>query len=154
MRARFILYVLIFTIGWAGFAYREAFRILDQGASATGQGTAFSAQADDPSAIHYNPAGMTQLRGVQFYIGTNLIGGHTTYNSVTGATVEGGGGVPIANPPPSQVYLTAKLQDVGLDLLKDWTVGLGVTSPFGFNIEYPLYEPGCLCHIPGSSPPD
>jgi long-chain fatty acid transport protein len=38
----------------------EGFRILDQGAAATGQGAAFSAQADDPSALHYNPAGMTQ----------------------------------------------------------------------------------------------
>jgi long-chain fatty acid transport protein len=80
---------------------------------------------------------MTQLRGIQFYIGTNLIGGHTTYHSVTGATVEGGFGAPIAHPPPSQVYLTANLQDLGLDLLKDWTVGLGVTSPYGINIEYP-----------------
>jgi long-chain fatty acid transport protein len=137
MRARFIVYVLIFTIGWVTLAHGEAFRILDQGASATGQGTAFSAQADDPSAIHYNPAGMTQLRGIQLYVGTNLIGGHTTFTGVSGVTVEGDFGGPIANPPPSQVYVTANLQDLGFDLLKDWTVGVGVTSPFGFNIEYP-----------------
>ena len=79
----------------------------------------------------------TQLQGVQFYIGTNLIGSHTTYNSVTGATVEGGFDTPIANPPPSQVYFTANLHDLGLDLLKGWTVGVGVTSPYGINIEYP-----------------
>ena len=137
MRAQFTVYVIIFTMGWGEFAYGEAFRILDQGASATGQGTAFSAQADDPSAIHFNPAGMTQLQGVQFYGGTNLIGGQTTYNSVTGSTVEGGVGGPIANPPPSQLYLTANLQDLGLVILKDWTLGMGVTSPYGINIEYP-----------------
>jgi len=137
MYLRFMVYIVMLTCGWEGLAFGEAFRILDQGASATGQGTAFSAQADDPSAIHYNPAGMTQLQGVQLYVGTNLIGGHTTYNSVTGATVEGGFDAPIANPPPSQLYLTANLQYLGLDLLKDWTVGVGVTSPFGINIEYP-----------------
>ena len=119
-------------------AFGEAFRILDQGASATGQGTAFAAQADDPSAIHYNPAGMTQLRGVQFYVGTNLISGTTTFNSFfSGNTVKGDFGGTISNPPPSQLYLTANLEDLGLDLFKDWTVGIGVTSPFGINIEYP-----------------
>ncbi len=133
----FLVFVIIFPIEWIGLAHGEAFRILDQGASATGQGTAFSAQADDPSAIHYNPAGMTQLQGIQLYVGTNLIGSQTTYNSVTGATVEGGVGASIAHPPPSQVYLTATLHDLGLDLLRDWTVGVGVTSPYGINIEYP-----------------
>src|SRR5687767_13117234 len=42
-----------------------AFRIFDQSASATAQGGAFAAQADDPSAIYFNPAGLTQLSGVQ-----------------------------------------------------------------------------------------
>ena len=130
--------VSVLSLVWTSLAYGEAFRILDQGAAATGQGTAFAAQADDPSAIHFNPAGMTQLRGVQFYAGTNLIGGHTTFNSsATNATVEGNFGGAVSNPPPSQIYLTANLQDLGVDLLKDWVVGIGVTSPFGINIEYP-----------------
>jgi hypothetical protein len=42
--------------------FASGFRILDQSASAVGQSGAFTAQADDPSALHYNPAGMTQLR--------------------------------------------------------------------------------------------
>ena len=55
-----------------------AFRIFDHSASATGQGGAFIAQADDPSAMHYNPAGMTQLHGVQVMAGGLLTGGTTT----------------------------------------------------------------------------
>ena len=137
MRIGFILSLLTLAVGWGGSAHGEAFRILDQGASATGQGTAFSAQADDPSAIHYNPAGMTQLKGVQLYFGTNLIGGHTTFTSVSGMEVEGGFGGPIVTPPPSQVYLTGSLQDLGYDFLNVWTVGVGVTSPFGIHIQYP-----------------
>ena len=137
MRAQFSTSVWILIIGWAGFANGEAFRILDQGASATGQGTAFAAQADDPSAIHYNPAGMTQLRGIQFSIGTNLVGGHTTFHRDSGEIVEGGFGGPVANPPPSQVYITADLRDLGVDHLRDWVIGLGVTTPFGIHLEYP-----------------
>ena len=132
------IFLIFLSLIWTTPAFGEAFRILDQGASATGQGAAFAAQADDPSAIHYNPAGMTQLRGVQFYVGTNLISDETTFNSFfTGNTVKGDFGGTIANPPPSQLYITANLQDLGLDLLKDWSVGIGVTSPFGINIEYP-----------------
>ena len=137
MRIESILIGLVLAVGWVGSAHGEAFRILDQGASATGQGTAFSAQSDDPSAIHYNPAGMTQLQGVQLYVGTNLIGGHTSFCPDAGVKVEGDFGGPIATPPPSQVYVTANLQELDVDLLQDWTVGIGVTSPFGIHIQYP-----------------
>ncbi|MBA2253205.1 MAG: hypothetical protein H0W13_10990, partial [Nitrospirales bacterium] len=40
-------------------------RIQSQGAAAAGMGNAVTGQANDPSAVHYNPAGMTQLAGVQ-----------------------------------------------------------------------------------------
>ncbi len=40
-------------------------RLQGQSASAAAMGNAFVAQADDPSALHYNPAGMTQLHGFQ-----------------------------------------------------------------------------------------
>jgi long-chain fatty acid transport protein len=38
--------------------YRNPF----QGAAAIAQGNAFAAQADDPTAIYYNPAGMTDAK--------------------------------------------------------------------------------------------
>src|SRR5437867_6742261 len=60
------------------------FRIVDQSASATGQASAFTAQADDASAVYYNPAGMTQLRRVQVSLGTLLIGGAPSFTSPTG----------------------------------------------------------------------
>ena len=36
-------------------------RIADQDPTATSRGNAFAATADNPSAIYYNPAGITQL---------------------------------------------------------------------------------------------
>jgi long-chain fatty acid transport protein len=122
-------------------ASAEAFRILPQGASAMGQGSAFAAQADDPSAIHYNPAGMAQLEGVQVSIGTNLVGGSVSYVSPSGIPTRGDVGGSVAIPPPSNLYLTAKLKDLGLSVLGDTVVGLGVTSPFGLNIRYPNEAP-------------
>ncbi len=111
--------------------------MLDQSASATGQGTAFAAQADDPSAIHFNPAGMTQLEGVQFSGGTVLAGANTNFNSANGTKVKGTFGGTVAHPPPSHLYLTANLGYLTNESLKDWTVGLGVTTPFGISVEYP-----------------
>jgi len=108
----------------------EGFRILDQGA-------AFSAQADDPSALHYNPAGMTQLEGIQFSAGTLLIGGSIEFKSASGGKVDGDLAGAIANPPPSTLFLTAHLPALGLTNLPNWTVGIGVTSPFALQVEYP-----------------
>ena len=44
-------------------------------------------------------------------------------------------------PPPSNIYFTARLKDLGLSALGDTVVGLGVTSPFGLNIRYPNEAP-------------
>jgi len=44
-------------------ASANGFRLVDQDAFATARGEAFVATADNPSAIYYNPAGITQLEG-------------------------------------------------------------------------------------------
>ncbi len=122
-------------------AYGESFRIMPQGAAAEGQANAFTAQADDPSAIHYNPAGMTQLHGIQVYAGTNLVGGTVSYKSPTGTDARGDLGGSVAMPAPSNLYITANLKDLGLGSLGDTVVGLGVTSPFGLKVRYPNNGP-------------
>lgn len=43
----------------------------DNGARALGRAGAFTARADDPTAIYYNPAGLTGLRGTNLYVGAN-----------------------------------------------------------------------------------
>jgi long-chain fatty acid transport protein len=121
--------------------HASGFRILDQGAAATGQSAAFTAQADDPSAIYYNPAGMTQLRGVQVYFGTNLIGGHTSFTAPNGVTARGDLNNSVAWPPPSNFYITANLKDLGLKALGDLSVGVGVTAPFGTLYRWPNNGP-------------
>ncbi len=118
-------------------SHGAGFRILDQSSSATGQGTAFAAQADDPSAIHFNPAGLTQLRGVQFSGGLLLVGAKVKFKGANGARVNGDFGGTIAWPPPTHLYLTGNLGDLGSETFKDWTVGLGLTNPFGISVDYP-----------------
>jgi long-chain fatty acid transport protein len=52
--------------GTAFQATATGFRLPDQDAFATARGEAFAATADNPSAIYYNPAGITQLEGSNF----------------------------------------------------------------------------------------
>ncbi len=121
--------------------YAQALRFQPQGAAATGQGNAFAAQADDASAIHYNPAGLSQVNGVQVVTVTTLLGGPSSSKSPTGIESRGDFGGSVASPPPSHSYVSANLGSLGWDGLSNVTVGLGLTSPFGLNTRYPLMAP-------------
>jgi long-chain fatty acid transport protein len=100
-------------------------------------GNAFSAQADDPSALHYNAAGMTQLQGLQFMAGALFVGGTTNFTSPTGATATGDRNGSAAWPPPAYTYITANLKDLGLTALGDLSAGIGLTVPFGSLTRWP-----------------
>jgi long-chain fatty acid transport protein len=138
-----VLMLFLLPITWPSAVNGASFRIMDQGAAAAGQSDAFTAQADDPSAIHYNPAGMTQLRRVQTSFGTNLIGGSTSYRNAAGQTAQGDFGGSLASPPPSNLYITANLRDLGVStpIIRNMAVGIGVTFPFGTVYRWPSSGP-------------
>ncbi len=112
-------------------------RLQGQSASAAAMGNAFVAQADDPSALHYNPAGMTQLHGFQTLFGTSLIGGTTQFTGPSGAQATGDRNGSLAYPPPGHVYLVANLKDLGFAALGDFSAGIGLNNPFGSLTRYP-----------------
>src|SRR5512135_3150752 len=74
-----VLLVLLFT---ASTSFAAGFRLPEAGAKAMGMGFAFTAQADDPSAIYFNPAGLTQLKGQNVMLGA-------TYLKLNGADFTG-----------------------------------------------------------------
>ena len=119
----------------------QALRFQPQGAAAAGQGNAFAAQADDASAIHFNPAGLTQVDGVQSIVGSTFMGGSIKYKSPAGLDTRGDFGGTIASPPPSHFYLSANLGALGAAALSPITLGIGLTSPFGSNTRYPVDGP-------------
>ncbi len=137
----FLILVLMHLFGIEEEVLGAAFFNPNQSASAAGQGTAFSAQADDPSALHYNPAGMTQLPGLQLQGGTSLQGGGISFENQTGASTAGDLGSSIATPPPSHVYVTANLGDLESKWLRGTVIGVGVNTPFGLKTRYPSDAP-------------
>ena len=124
-----------------GLASAQVPRIQGQGSAASAMSNAFAAQADDPSALHYNPAGMTQLQGIQFMAGALASGGSTNFTSLTGVTARGDRNGSAAWPPPGHMYLTANLKSLGVTALGDLSVGIGLTVPFGSLTRWPNEGP-------------
>ena len=60
---------LLTVLALPAFLFANGFDIYEQSAKAVGLGGAFIAQADDPSAIFFNPAGIVQLEGTQLSLG-------------------------------------------------------------------------------------
>ncbi|PZR05951.1 MAG: hypothetical protein DI536_31310 [Archangium gephyra] len=64
----------------AASAQASGFYFGDNGAKAMTQGGAFTAQADDLTAMFYNPAGLTQLRGFSFLGDIQILRHQVTYS--------------------------------------------------------------------------
>ncbi|OQW35331.1 MAG: hypothetical protein A4C66_03540 [Nitrospira sp. HN-bin3] len=119
----------------------QALRFQPQGAVAAGQGNAFAAQADDASAIHYNPAGLTRAAGIQTVFGIALLGGSIKTKNTFGLDTRGDYGGSVSFPPPGHTYLSANLGALGAARFSDVTIGLGLVTSFGLRTRYPLENP-------------
>lgn len=118
---------LLLTISVALFAYTfmvyaGGFQQNQHGARAKALGGAFTGLANDPSAIYWNGAGLTQLKGTQIMLGTHLLTPSSTFRGIA--------------PDKSYSYMETQLFtpshffgshnfDNGL------AIGLGFTTPYG-----------------------
>ena len=122
---------ILTTIALCGLAapgvHALGIRLPDQHAEATARGEAFVATADNPSAIYYNPAGITQLEGNQFSIGAYTIDLKSEYTSPLGLKAESDNDPQIA----PHLYYTHAFKD------KNLVAGFGIYSPYGLSNEYP-----------------
>ena len=88
-------------------------------ARASGMQGAFTAIADDPSAIFYNPAGITQLEGTQIAFNPSIVVPNIEYERPGLGSVEDQGSI-----PGFSLFATS-------DVLGSATLGLGLYVPFG-----------------------
>lgn len=117
-------------------AQASGYRFGSQSIAAQGTADANGAEADDPSAIFYNPAGLARLAGLQLSVGATVVLPHSRYTDLgsthfTGQPVAGSvpqGYVPDAVPVPA-LYLSRQLAT-------DWAVGLGVFAPYGAKLDF------------------
>ena len=91
------------------------------GAKAAGMNTAFTAVADDASAILHNPAGIAHLEKAQYYAGGTFLVPKSNYRSSSGNSAD----TQFQGFFAPHLYLTRPLAWQGV------TVGLGIYAPFG-----------------------
>ncbi|MGC9941216.1 MAG: outer membrane protein transport protein [Verrucomicrobiota bacterium] len=104
----------------------NGFLLPNQDPEAIARGDAFAATADNPSAIYYNPAGITQLSGENIRVGLYMISPGVKYTSPDGATAKANSDF----QPVPQVYATCSLPNTPISL------GLGIYVPYGLSINW------------------
>ncbi|MBN2427583.1 MAG: transporter [Deltaproteobacteria bacterium] len=129
----------VLSLFFCGAAFGAGFHIHEQGAKAMGMANAFAAQADDPSALFYNPAGIAFQEGTKISLGVTVINvpetefngttelGNSSSNPAAGDTVNGvdeKARKDIFFPP--NLYITHSMVD------RPFSFGIG------FNSIYPL----------------
>ncbi|MBK7575229.1 MAG: outer membrane protein transport protein [Elusimicrobia bacterium] len=111
-------------VGGGGFANQIV------GTRAMGMGNAFVAVADDPSAVFFNPAGLTNVDGTNFSIG---FAPHIPSLEYENGPVKS----KVANYTPvvPNLYVTTRLAD------SPWAFGFGVYTHFGLKVVWPFDGP-------------
>jgi len=111
-------------------AHAAGFAIFEQGARGMGFAGAFTAQANDPSAIFHNAAGIAFLKGKQFYLGGTLIHPSSTFTGADpfpGASVTEKGDTGLLVPPAA--YYTQPFTE-------RLVFGIGLHTPFGLTTSW------------------
>jgi len=121
-------------VGLAPEAFAGGLSVTEQGAAAAGKANAFAGEANDPSAIFYNPAGITQLPGTQLMIGTSIVKLDSTFrSSMPSATAPVESQLQDQFPIVPHFFITHRF--------KQWderlSIGLGVYTPFGIVVDWP-----------------
>jgi long-chain fatty acid transport protein len=114
-----------------GTGFSLGIRVFNQDAFATGRGSAYVATADNPSAIYYNPAGISQLEGVSLRGGLYGIYMKDEYEDFTGVRYDTESTIGLL----PQIYGTWALPNTPL------TLGLGMYCPYGLSLEWPENVP-------------
>ena len=111
---------------WPVGASAVGFRLPNQDPDAIARGNAFVATADNPSAIYYNPAGITQLEGQNIRAGLYLVSGGYTYDAPNGGEWKANSDF----QPVPELYYVFSPQNTPLSF------GLGVYEPYGLASEW------------------
>ncbi|MFA6149123.1 MAG: outer membrane protein transport protein [bacterium] len=132
MRGWKMLPMLLVLLLTASTSFAAGFRLPEAGTKAMGMGFAFTAQADDPSAIYFNPAGLTQLKGQNLMVGVTYV--RENGGEFTGKTPLTGGATVSETQETLNFFIPnmyyTKTTPTG------FAYGVGIFAPFGLGQEY------------------
>jgi len=111
-------------------AYPSGFQVMTQGARAMGMGLAFSAVADDASAVFYNPAGLSWQDHTELTVGAGLLS--RVSSDFTGTNPYPG---PVTEHEQKQNFLLPTVY-ANVPVQKNVNFGLGIFAPYGLGVRW------------------
>lgn len=123
-----ILFTAVFLAALFNLTLAGGFQINEQGAKALSMGNAFTGVANNPSAIFFNPAGITQLKGTRFIAGVSLIAPSTKFTGPSPLTTETEMEKQVFTP--FDFYVTHQFSE-------NWFAGLSVNNQYGLGTKWP-----------------
>lgn len=122
--------VTIFLVVAVAYTFGGGFQLNEHGARAMAQAGAFAARANDPSALYFNPAGISFLKGTQVYLGATLISPSMTFRGPYDFNTNQETKLEKKIYTPITIYFTQEINDM-------LSVGFGINNPFGLGTKWP-----------------
>jgi long-chain fatty acid transport protein len=111
-------------------SYGSGFQLNEHGARAMAQAGAFAARASDPSAMYFNPAGISYQEGVNLYFGTALVSPSMSFRGPSDFNTNAQTDLESKTYTPITFYVTVPINNM-------LTAGLAVNNPFGLGTKWP-----------------
>jgi long-chain fatty acid transport protein len=129
-----IAYIISVTLLIPAKGFTNAYFIDSMNGKATGMADAFTAVADNPAAVYYNPAGIVQLEGTQVMSSLTFVDINKATFTSNGTSLFGTNNQE-TEARPTQAYIpslfaTHKLND-------SLSLGFGIFSNFGLSTNWP-----------------
>lgn len=133
--------LLCLLVSSAGLVWGSAFSIAEQGAKAAGMGTAYTAIADDGSAIYYNPAGFAFQSGTHMQADLLAVIGLFRYfpSSTPPGTVVPSNGYSGAIKPH---FIPVGTMTFSKQMSDKLTFAFGIYVPFGLSANFTNFNDG------------
>ena len=126
VKVKIVTFVLFLMLAFNKL-FAGGFQLNEHNARAMAMGGAFTGLADDPSAVYFNGAGLTQLNGIHLMLGSTMIAPVFSFRGVSPATTEYDAVKQTFFP--IHFYATYRYND-------KLAFGLGFMSPFGLGSEW------------------
>ncbi len=126
MKVKIVTFVLFVMLAVSEI-FAGGFQLNEHSARAMAMGGAFTGLADDPSAIYFNAAGITQLNGIHLMLGSTVIAPVFSFRGVTPAVTEYDATKQTFFPV--HFYATYRFNN-------NLSFGLGFMSPFGLGSKW------------------
>jgi long-chain fatty acid transport protein len=119
-----ICLVCLIPVAWL---FAAGYQIGEHGARAEGMGSAFVAQASDPSAIHFNAAGLGFQNGLNILAGATMIAPRTDFTGPTPSTET-------TDMVSQNFYIPHAYVNYGME--NGLAFGIGLFVPYGLGSEW------------------